>query len=99
MQGGIMPTTQLPQAPTFGLWYDYRNPAAWRKPAGELYRHSIDQAVWAEQLGFGSVWLSEHHFADDDYASPTPDDGRHTGCAHIAHAHRHQHHRRRPAQP
>ena len=64
-----MTTTQLPQTPTFGLWYDYRNPAAWRKPAAELYRHSIDQAVWAEQLGFGSVWLSEHHFADDDYAS------------------------------
>ncbi|KAA0086663.1 LLM class flavin-dependent oxidoreductase [Mycolicibacterium sp. P9-64] len=56
-------------APTFGLWYDYRNPTQWKTPAGELYRRSIDQAVWAEQLGFGSVWLSEHHFADDDYAS------------------------------
>lgn len=57
------------ETPTFGLWYDYRNPAQWKTPAGELYRRSIDQAVWAEQLGFGSVWLSEHHFADDDYAS------------------------------
>ena len=50
-----------PEIPTFGLWYDYRNPAQWKTPAGELYRRSIDQAVWAEQLGFGSVWLSEHH--------------------------------------
>ena len=38
--------------------------AGWR-----TYRQTIDQAVWAERLGFGSVWLSEHHFADDDYAS------------------------------
>ncbi|MEU0468870.1 LLM class flavin-dependent oxidoreductase [Amycolatopsis sp. NPDC006131] len=56
-------------APTFGLWYDFRNPAQWRQPLGALYRDSIDQAVWAEQLGFGSAWLSEHHFAEDDYAS------------------------------
>ena len=64
-----MTTSQPPGTPTFGLWYDFRNPAQWRVPAGELYRHTIDQAVWAERLGFGSVWLSEHHFADDDYAS------------------------------
>ena len=64
-----MTTPQLPEAPTFGLWYDFRNPAQWRVPAGELYRQTIDQAVWAERLGFGSIWLSEHHFADDDYAS------------------------------
>lgn len=55
--------------PTFGLWYDFRNPAQWRQPLGSLYRDSIDQVVWAEQLGFTSAWLSEHHFADDDYAS------------------------------
>jgi alkanesulfonate monooxygenase SsuD/methylene tetrahydromethanopterin reductase-like flavin-dependent oxidoreductase (luciferase family) len=55
--------------PTFGLWYDLRNPARWRQPLGALYRDTLDQAVWAEQLGFGSAWFSEHHFADDDYAS------------------------------
>ena len=64
-----MQPQQPSDTPTFGLWYDFRNPAHWRQPAGELYRRSIDQAVWAERLGFGSVWLSEHHFADDDYAS------------------------------
>lgn len=58
-------------APNFGLWYDLRNPQQWRQPAGPLYRDTLDQAVWAESLGFRSAWFSEHHFADDDYlASP-----------------------------
>lgn len=57
------------EIPTFGLWYDLRNPQRWRRPIGELYRESVDQIVWAESLGFGSAWLSEHHFAEDDYSS------------------------------
>jgi alkanesulfonate monooxygenase SsuD/methylene tetrahydromethanopterin reductase-like flavin-dependent oxidoreductase (luciferase family) len=56
-------------SPTFGLWYDFRNPAQWHQPTSELYRATVDQAVWAEQLGFGSAWISEHHFSEDDYAS------------------------------
>lgn len=55
--------------PSFGLWYDFRNPTQYAQPIGQLYRDTLDQIVWAEQLGFGSVWLSEHHFAPDDYAS------------------------------
>ncbi|QSE94744.1 LLM class flavin-dependent oxidoreductase [Rhodococcus pseudokoreensis] len=55
--------------PRFGLWYDFRNPPRWEQPAGALYRETLAQIGWAEQLGFGSVWLSEHHFADDAYAS------------------------------
>jgi len=55
--------------PTFGLWYDFRNPSRWRQPLGPLYRDTLDQAVWAEQLGFGSAWFSERHFSEDDYAS------------------------------
>jgi alkanesulfonate monooxygenase SsuD/methylene tetrahydromethanopterin reductase-like flavin-dependent oxidoreductase (luciferase family) len=50
-------------------WYDFRNPARWRQAPGRLYRETIDQAVWAEGLGFGSAWISEHHFSEDDYAS------------------------------
>lgn len=60
-----MPST----VPTFGLWYDLRNPAQWQQPLGALYRDTLDQAVWAEQIGFGSAWFSEHHFSGDDYCS------------------------------
>jgi alkanesulfonate monooxygenase SsuD/methylene tetrahydromethanopterin reductase-like flavin-dependent oxidoreductase (luciferase family) len=35
------------------------------RQAGQLYRETMDQAVYAEQLGFDSVWLSEHHFTDE----------------------------------
>lgn len=51
----------------FGVWYDFRNPRPWFVPWGELYRGLLDQAVLAEELGFDSVWLSEHHFTEDGY--------------------------------
>ena len=50
-----------------GVWYDFRNPARWRRPWPELYRETLDQAARAEQLGFSSVWLSEHHFSEEGY--------------------------------
>lgn len=50
-----------------GVWYDFRNPARWRRPWPELYRETLDQAAHAEQLGFSSVWLSEHHFSEEGY--------------------------------
>lgn len=50
-----------------GVWYDFRNPARWRVPWPQLYRENLDQAVRAEQLGFSSVWLSEHHFSSEGY--------------------------------
>jgi probable F420-dependent oxidoreductase len=43
-------------APTFGLWYDFRQ----RLPLGDY-----------ERLGFTGLWLSEHHFVDDGYL-PSP---------------------------
>ena len=56
---------------TIGLWYDLRNPAQWRREFSGLYRDVLDQIAWAEGKGFGSVWLTEHHFCEDGY-TPSP---------------------------
>jgi alkanesulfonate monooxygenase SsuD/methylene tetrahydromethanopterin reductase-like flavin-dependent oxidoreductase (luciferase family) len=56
---------------TFGLWYDFRNPAQWRQKFSRLYDSCLDQIAGAEAMGFGSVWLTEHHFCDDGY-TPSP---------------------------
>lgn len=51
----------------FGIWHDFRNPERWRRPWDQVYRENLEQITWAEQLGFESVWLSEHHVTDDGY--------------------------------
>jgi alkanesulfonate monooxygenase SsuD/methylene tetrahydromethanopterin reductase-like flavin-dependent oxidoreductase (luciferase family) len=56
---------------TFGLWYDFRNPPDTGRPFEAFYRDCLDQIARAEQQGFGSVWLTEHHFCDDGY-TPSP---------------------------
>jgi alkanesulfonate monooxygenase SsuD/methylene tetrahydromethanopterin reductase-like flavin-dependent oxidoreductase (luciferase family) len=55
----------------FGLWYDFRNPAPWTIPFQTLYADTLEQIVGAEQLGFDSVWITEHHFCEDGY-TPSP---------------------------
>jgi alkanesulfonate monooxygenase SsuD/methylene tetrahydromethanopterin reductase-like flavin-dependent oxidoreductase (luciferase family) len=51
----------------FGVWLDFRNPERWRQPWAEVYEENLSLAVEAEELGFESVWLSEHHLTDDGY--------------------------------
>jgi alkanesulfonate monooxygenase SsuD/methylene tetrahydromethanopterin reductase-like flavin-dependent oxidoreductase (luciferase family) len=51
----------------FGLLYDFRNPKRWEQPAAQLYAELLDQIAYAEQLGFDSVWITEHHFIEDGY--------------------------------
>lgn len=67
-----MERTGTGQPMHLGVWYDFRNPAPWRISWQQLYNESLDQAQWAEELGFNSVWLSEHHFTDDGYMPSIP---------------------------
>ena len=52
----------------FGVYLTFRNPRSWRRPIGEIYRDQIADAVRAEELGYGHVWTSEHHFRDDAWS-------------------------------
>lgn len=51
----------------YGLITCQRYPGDPRTDA-DLYAEALDLAAEAEELGFDSVWTSEHHFADDAYA-------------------------------
>ena len=55
----------------YGLWYDFRNPPQWQKPVDAFYRDTLQQIRDAEDLGFESIWLTEHHFCEDGY-TPSP---------------------------
>ncbi|MFE7740939.1 LLM class flavin-dependent oxidoreductase [Nocardia sp. NPDC057455] len=41
------------------------------RPAAEIYRHTIDIAVRAEQLGFGTIWFATRHFEAHHAALPS----------------------------
>jgi alkanesulfonate monooxygenase SsuD/methylene tetrahydromethanopterin reductase-like flavin-dependent oxidoreductase (luciferase family) len=55
----------------FGVLVDFRNPRGSEFSDSEIYRRTLDNVVYAEELGFEDVWLSEHHFAEDGYC-PAP---------------------------
>jgi alkanesulfonate monooxygenase SsuD/methylene tetrahydromethanopterin reductase-like flavin-dependent oxidoreductase (luciferase family) len=50
----------------YGLITCQRPPDDPRSDA-DIYREVVDRCVAAEQAGFDSVWVSEHHFVDDGY--------------------------------
>jgi alkanesulfonate monooxygenase SsuD/methylene tetrahydromethanopterin reductase-like flavin-dependent oxidoreductase (luciferase family) len=54
---------------TFGLYYDFRCLDPEPVARTRRWQGIVEQVRSAEELGFGSVWVSEHHFVDDDYAS------------------------------
>jgi alkanesulfonate monooxygenase SsuD/methylene tetrahydromethanopterin reductase-like flavin-dependent oxidoreductase (luciferase family) len=51
----------------FGYQFDFRNPPGSDRSFAEVYREMFRQAERAEELGFDSLWLTEHHFTDDGY--------------------------------
>ncbi|HEX6511848.1 MAG TPA: LLM class flavin-dependent oxidoreductase [Chloroflexota bacterium] len=46
----------------FGTYYFLQ--AAPGRPVQDIVAEEVDQMVLSEELGFDSVWLTEHHFAD-----------------------------------
>ncbi len=45
----------------FGLFHSVQLPDPTREK--QYYTEALDQVLWAEQLGYDSVWFTEHHFS------------------------------------
>src|SRR5262245_29817006 len=46
----------------FGTYYFFQAPPSIAHP--DVVRREIEQMAWTEELGFDSIWLTEHHFID-----------------------------------
>src|SRR5256885_15241435 len=46
----------------FGTYYFLQAPRALAH--AEVFRREIEQMAWTEELGFDSLWLTEHHFIE-----------------------------------
>lgn len=53
------------------LRFDMRAPAFSKASAAELYAAALDMAAFADERGFASITLSEHHATEDGYL-PSP---------------------------
>ena len=51
----------------FGVMFDFRNPAQWRRPDPLLYKAQLDEIARLDELGYDNIWLTEHHFVEDGY--------------------------------
>lgn len=61
----------MPRELPFGYGFDMRNPPQWYKPWPDFYAETLEFIEHIENLGFGGVWLAEHHGIDDGYM-PSP---------------------------
>lgn len=52
----------------FGLIFAFRKPDFGGESFIEIYRKHLDLCVAAEELGYDTVWLTEHHFVPDGYS-------------------------------
>jgi alkanesulfonate monooxygenase SsuD/methylene tetrahydromethanopterin reductase-like flavin-dependent oxidoreductase (luciferase family) len=50
-----------------GLYLDLRNPPEWRRPWAEAHGAALELCEEADRLGGHSVWMTEHHLAEDGY--------------------------------
>jgi alkanesulfonate monooxygenase SsuD/methylene tetrahydromethanopterin reductase-like flavin-dependent oxidoreductase (luciferase family) len=51
-----------------GVLFGFRNPAFKKRAWTEIYKDELGLIVESEKLGYGHVWLTEHHFAADGYS-------------------------------
>lgn len=51
----------------FGYLLGFRNPPGSNLEDGRLYSEMFRQIEFADQHGFDSIWVTEHHFTDDGY--------------------------------
>ncbi len=61
-------TTQQKGRLDVGVMFSFRNPTGWRRSFVDVYRDEIALAEYAEAVGYDTIWLTEHHFADDGYS-------------------------------
>jgi len=52
----------------FGFLFPFRNSPSSQMSFPELYRKHLDLTVKAEELGYDTIWLTEHHFVEDGYS-------------------------------
>ena len=53
----------------FGLFHSVQLPDPTREK--KYYQEALDQVLWAEQMGYDSVWFTEHHFSRHGIVSAT----------------------------
>jgi alkanesulfonate monooxygenase SsuD/methylene tetrahydromethanopterin reductase-like flavin-dependent oxidoreductase (luciferase family) len=53
----------------FGLFQSVQLPEP--EAQARYYKEALEQVLWAEQLGFSSVWITEHHFSRHGIVSAT----------------------------
>ncbi len=53
----------------FGVFFLLQSPGA--RPSAAVYHRALEEMAYADELGFDSVWLAEHHFSNYGYC-PNP---------------------------
>ena len=52
----------------FGIgYYSLQSPPHSPRPHKDLYAEMLEEIKTADQMGFDSAWLTEHHFLGDGY--------------------------------
>ncbi len=49
------------------VFVDLKNPPPWRRDPARHWGDTLERIEEAERLGAASVWVSEHHFFEDDH--------------------------------